>query len=243
MRLWARLARGFLQQGLVFPLMTLVYGLRVSGRDNLAGLSGPVLFACNHHLGLDNPLILRAINRRWRRRLAVAAASELWRNPVWWVLNPLLGNGFPIAREGPVRPSLENLGRIIDRGWSVLIYPEGVLTVGGPMKPFMQGVGLVAVEGRIPVVPLCGWTSPGPVRLPGFPYFVEVGWISALAHPLRSPPAPTTSKQQRPLSRPSSHSDCQGRGQSGPERRSDGVQDSIPAIWRCHPGQESALFG
>ena len=154
MRLWARMARGFLQQGLVFPLMTLAYGLRVSGRENLAGLTGPVLFACNHHLGLDNPLILRAINRRWRRRLAVAAASELWRNPVWWVLNPLLGNGFPIAREGPIRPSLENLGRIIDRGWSVLIYPEGVLTVGGPMKPFMQGVGLVAVEGRIPVVPL-----------------------------------------------------------------------------------------
>ena len=129
MRLWARLARGFLQKGLVFPLMTLAYGLKVSGRENLAGLSGPVLFACNHHLGLDNPLILRAITHRWRRRLAVAAASELWRNPVWWILNPLLGNGFPIAREGPIRPSLENLGHIIDRGWSVLIYPEGVLTV------------------------------------------------------------------------------------------------------------------
>ena len=154
MRLWARMARGFLQQGLVFPLMSLVYGLRVSGRENLAGLNGPVLFACNHHLGLDNPLILKAVTRRWRRRVAVAAAAELWHNPVWWVLNPLLGNGFPIAREGPIRPSLENLGRIIDRGWSVLIYPEGVLTVGGPMKPFMQGVGLVAVEGRIPVVPL-----------------------------------------------------------------------------------------
>ena len=73
---------------------------------------------------------------------------------MWWVLNPLLGNGFPIAREGPVRPSLENLGRIIDRGWSVLVYPEGVLTVGGPMKPFMQGAGLIAVEGRVPVVPM-----------------------------------------------------------------------------------------
>ena len=42
----------------------------------------------------------------------------------------------------------------MDRGWSVLIYPEGVLTVGGPMKPFMQGAGLVAVEGRVPVVPM-----------------------------------------------------------------------------------------
>ena len=154
MRLWARMVRGFIHQGLVFPLMTIAYGLRVSGRDYLSGLNGPVLFACNHHLGLDNPLILKAVTRQWRRRLAVAAAAELWGNPLWWVLNPLLGNGFPIAREGPIRPSLENLGNIIDRGWSVLIYPEGVLTVGGPMQPFMQGVGLIAVEGRVPVVPL-----------------------------------------------------------------------------------------
>ena len=154
MRLWARMMRGFLQQGLVFPMVGLAYGLRVTGRENLAGLSGPVLFASNHHLGLDNPLIFRAVTRHWRRRLAVAAAAELWRNPVWWVLNPLLGNAFPIARHGPIRPSLENLGGIMDRGWSVLIYPEGELSVGGPMKPFMQGIGLVAVEGRAPVVPM-----------------------------------------------------------------------------------------
>lgn len=154
MRLWARMARGFLQQGLVFPLMWLAYGISVSGKENLTGLTGPVLFASNHHLGLDNPLIFKAVTRHWRRRLAVAAAAELWDNPIWWVLNPLLGNGFPIARTGPIRPSLENLGRIMDRGWSVLIYPEGVLTVGGPMQPFMQGAGLVAVEGRVPVVPM-----------------------------------------------------------------------------------------
>ena len=154
MRMWARMARGFLQQGLVFPLMTLAYGLNVYGKENLTGLTGPVLFASNHHLGLDNPLIFKAVTRRWRSRLAVAAAAELWQNPIWWVLNPLLGNGFPIARTGPIRPSLENLGSIMDRGWSVLIYPEGVLTVGGPMKPFMQGAGLVAVEGRVPVVPM-----------------------------------------------------------------------------------------
>ena len=154
MRWWARMARGFFHQGAVFPLMTLAYGLKVSGSENLAGLTGPVLFASNHHLGLDNPLIFKALTRRWRRKLAVAAAAELWNNPIWWVLNPLLGNGFPIARSGPIRPSLENLGSIMDRGWSVLIYPEGVLTVGGPMKPFMQGAGLVAVEGRVPVVPI-----------------------------------------------------------------------------------------
>ena len=154
MQWWCRMTRGVLQQGVMFPLTALPYGLKVTGRENLEGITGPVLFASNHNLGLDNPLIIKAVPLKWRRRMAVAGAANLWKNPVWWIMNPLLGNGFPLAREGPVRPSLENMGKIMDDGWSVLIYPEGELTVGGPIKPFMNGAGLVAVEGRIPVVPL-----------------------------------------------------------------------------------------
>ena len=154
MRWWCRIARGTIQRAVIFPLMALPYGLKMTGRENLEGVTGPVLFASNHNLGLDNPLIIKTVPLKWRRRMAVAGAAELWRNPVWWVVNPLLGNGFPVAREGSVRPSLENMGRIMDDGWSVLIYPEGELTVGGPIKPFMNGIGLVAVEGRVPVVPL-----------------------------------------------------------------------------------------
>ena len=151
---WCRMARGFIQRGLMFPILKLPYGLRVIGRENLRDLDGPVLFASNHSLGLDNPLIIEAIPPQLRRRLAIAGAARLWRNPVFWVLNPLLGNGFPLAQDGAIRPSLENMGKIIDNGWSVLIYPEGELTIGGPIKSFMNGTGLVAVEGRMPVVPM-----------------------------------------------------------------------------------------
>ena len=154
MQWWCRMTRGVLQRSVMFPLTALPYGLKVTGRENLEGITGPVLFASNHNLGLDNPLIIKAVPLKWRRRMAVAGAADLWKNPVWWIMNPLLGNGFPLAREGSVRPSLENMGKVMDNGWSVLIYPEGELTVGGPIKPFMNGTGLVAVEGRIPVVPL-----------------------------------------------------------------------------------------
>ena len=164
MRWWCRMLRGLLQRTLVFPFLTLTYSLKVTGGDNLDGLVGPVLLASNHHLGMDHILITKAVPLKWRRRMAIAAAAGLWRNPVRWVLNPLLGNGFPLAREGAVRPSLENMGRIMDSGWSVLIFPEGELTFGGPMKPFMTGTGLVAVEGRIPVVPMRLH-----IHRPGFP--------------------------------------------------------------------------
>ena len=151
---WCRMTRGLIQRLLVFPLMWISYGLKITGREKLRSIDGPVLFASNHSLGLDNPLIIKAIPPLWRRRLAIAGAAILWRNPVFWILNPLLGNGFPIAQAGAVRPSLENMGKILDNGWSVLIYPEGELTVGGPIKSFMNGTGMVAVEGRLPVVPM-----------------------------------------------------------------------------------------
>ena len=53
-----------------------------------------------------------------------------------------------------MRRSLELLGARLDRGFSILIFPEGKLTVGGPTQPFKSGTGLVAVEGATPVVPM-----------------------------------------------------------------------------------------
>ena len=151
---WCRLLRGTIQRAFIFPLANLTYRLRVSGEENVQGLRGPVLFAANHNLPLDNGLIIKGMPLRWRRRLTIAAAAEIWRSKFWAVFNPLVGNAFPFSKEGAIRASLDNLGRVLDNGWSVLIYPEGKVTIGGPMQPFMSGTGLLAVEGRVPVIPL-----------------------------------------------------------------------------------------
>src|SRR5438067_12455408 len=70
------------------------------------------------------------------------------------MFSPILATAFPPAREGAIRRSLELLGARLDRHFSVLIYPEGELTVGGPMQPFKSGTGLIAVEGATPDVPM-----------------------------------------------------------------------------------------
>ena len=151
---WCRGLRDALQRVAVFPLLRLTNRLTVVGEESLKDLEGPVLFTANHCLFLDNGLVIKAMPSRVRRRLAIAAWDEPMRKLVWAILNPLLGNGFPFSKEGNVRASMDNLGRILDGGWSVLIYPEGELTIGGPMKPFKTGPALVAVEGKVPVVPL-----------------------------------------------------------------------------------------
>lgn len=150
-----RVVRVVLQQGILQPLVGLLYRRRVRGREHLRGLKGPVMFAANHHLHNDNPIILCSIPASWRWRLSVAAAADgIFASPVRGFFAALLGNAFPLAREGAVRRSLDLLGARLDRGYSVLIYPEGKLTVDGPLQEFKSGTGLVAIHGAIPVVPM-----------------------------------------------------------------------------------------
>ncbi|HSW94668.1 MAG TPA: AMP-binding protein [Patescibacteria group bacterium] len=144
-----------LQESVVWPLVTVFYRVRVTGREKLHGLRGPVLFAPNHCLHFDNGIILTAIPLGWRWKLAVAAAADdIFGNRIRGFLSAVLADAFPLAREGAIRRSLELLGARLDRNFSVLIYPEGKLTVGGPLQPFKSGTGLIAVEGNVPVVPL-----------------------------------------------------------------------------------------
>lgn len=137
------------------PIVGLFYRVRIHGEHHLKGLQGPVVFTPNHHLHTDNMIILTHLPLAWRWRLSVAAAADdIFGNPIRGLGAAVLGNAFPLAREGAIRRSLELLGARLDRDFSVLIFPEGELTVGGPMKPFKTGAGLVAVEGAIPVVPM-----------------------------------------------------------------------------------------
>jgi long-chain acyl-CoA synthetase len=144
-----------LQESLVWPLVTVFYRVTVRGREKLHGLRGPVLFAPNHCLHWDNGIILMSIPLGWRWKLAIAAAADdVFGNKLNGFFSAVLADAFPIAREGAIRRSLELLGARLDRRFSVLIYPEGKLTVGGPLQPFKSGTGLIAVEGGTPVVPM-----------------------------------------------------------------------------------------
>jgi long-chain acyl-CoA synthetase len=144
-----------LQQTLIYPLVHIFYKVKITGREKLEGVRGPVMFAPNHCLHWDNGIILMAIPLSWRWKLAVAAAADdVFGNKLNGFVSSILANAFPLAREGAIRRSLELLGARLDRKFSVLIYPEGKLTVGGPMQPFKSGTGLIAVEGATPVVPM-----------------------------------------------------------------------------------------
>jgi long-chain acyl-CoA synthetase len=144
-----------LQVALIYPFVHLFYRVRVTGLERLHSIDGPFLITPNHCLHLDNGIILTRLPLDIRWHLSVAAAADtIYDNLVLGVLASILANAFPLQREGGVRRSLELLGARLDKGYNILIYPEGKLTVGGPLQPFKAGAGLIAVEGGTPIIPV-----------------------------------------------------------------------------------------
>src|SRR5260370_41196505 len=71
-----------------------------------------------------------------------------------WALGVSLLNLFPLPREAGFRQSFAYAGQAVDRGYSVLIFPEGRHTVDGKINPFRAGIGLLASSLGIPVLPM-----------------------------------------------------------------------------------------
>ncbi len=143
---------------------------RVCGRESLRDLAGPVLFVCNHVTRVDIGFVLAAVPARFRHRLAVAMMGEMlrdmrdpppgmgffrrWIEKISYGLVVALFNVFPLPQKAGFRRSFAFAGESADRGYSILVFPEGTRTKDGAMGPFRTGIGLLAADLDLPVVPL-----------------------------------------------------------------------------------------
>jgi len=152
------------------PLSWIMCRVRVVGKERLSKATKPVLFIANHVTDADAGVILSALPFRWRLKLAIAMSGEYlrdWRYPpanlsrfarakkrVAYALGASLFNVFSLPRQSGFRQSFTYAGEATDRGWSILIFPEGQETKDGQMQPFKSGIGLLASELNIPIVPI-----------------------------------------------------------------------------------------
>lgn len=153
---WAVAVRGQLQNLLLPLLQGLVSSsFQVKGLEQLQQVQFPAMFIANHASHVDTLSVLRALPRPVRRRLCIAAAADYFfsKRPLAWLLQ-LAINAFAFSREGSIRGSLEHCGALADNGWSLLIYPEGTRSPDGQLLPFKPGIGYLATELGLPVLPI-----------------------------------------------------------------------------------------
>jgi long-chain acyl-CoA synthetase len=167
---WFRLA---VYYALVWPATQILGHPKIIGLENLRDLRAPALVISNHITRrADIGLILAALPVRFRHRLAIAMGGEsvqqmqqpprawffikrwFYQFGYWLVI--ALFNVFPLPQFSGFRESFRFAGESIDRGYSVLVFPEGVVnnSSDGRMAPFQSGIGMLAENLRVPIIPI-----------------------------------------------------------------------------------------
>lgn len=164
---WIRFAVHYL---LLRPAVFVLGWPRIVGRENVRSVRGPLLVVCNHIDDVDVGFVQTALPFRLRHTLATAAGGEALqalRTPpadrniflhmfdlIEWFFGVMLLNLFPLPRQAGFRDSFRFAGESVDRGYSILVFPEGRHTKDGKMNPFRSGIGLLATNLGIPVLPM-----------------------------------------------------------------------------------------
>jgi 1-acyl-sn-glycerol-3-phosphate acyltransferase len=148
----------------------------VNNRANLDPQQ-PYVFMANHASTIDIWALFLAIPRRVR----MIAKKQLARIPLFgWVM--WAGRFIFIDRQNAAaaRRSIEEAGRRIRGGVSVLIFPEGTRTRDGQMGPFKKGGFHLAMDAGVPIVPVAlrgtrALMPRGSLRVKSGKVFVTIG--------------------------------------------------------------------
>jgi long-chain acyl-CoA synthetase len=154
---------------LSWPATLLLGYPRILGRENLRGVRAPLLMISNHVTYVDLGFILAALPFRLRNHVAVAMLGERlramrhppardgilsrWLDKLCYYLVVALFNVFPLPQQTGFRESFAFAGESADRGYSVVVFPEGRRTDTGKMAAFRAGIGFLAKRLDLPMVP------------------------------------------------------------------------------------------
>jgi glycerol-3-phosphate dehydrogenase (NAD(P)+) len=175
----------FIARLLLTPAFLLWFRLERQGREH-ARVPGGMVVASNHRSFLD-PFVIGTLVP-WRRRIQFVAKVELFEHR-WqgWLLNRL--GAFPIRRGQSDETAMVTAARAVERGGTVLIFPEGTRIRSGSLGRPKRGVGRLALETGGAALP---------VAVHGTEH-VRRGWrIRPRKVKLRAGPAVTFPRTERP---------------------------------------------
>ncbi len=133
---------------LVTPLVLLLYRVRAIGRENVPR-RGALVLAPNHFSQLDHFFV-----GVWlRRKVRFMAKSQLFGPPVLTFIFKH-GGVFPVRRGHRDEEAFKTAYELIDQGEMLLVYAEGGRSRSGQLGEPKPGIGRIALESGVPIVPV-----------------------------------------------------------------------------------------
>lgn len=144
--------------------------LKIFGLENLPS-KPPYIIAPNHGSAMDYVVVAKALGKR--KEELYPLTTKLYYDDPWalfWI--KVAANAVRIDTVEDFFPALRAAAQILKAGKAVYINPEGLRTTTGEILPFRPGVGVLAVETGVPLVPVylhntwqalpTGWIFPRP---------------------------------------------------------------------------------
>jgi 1-acyl-sn-glycerol-3-phosphate acyltransferase len=129
-------------------LFQLVFRTRFRNTHHVPA-SGGALVVSNHISYLDPPVMGMAVAPR---ELAFLAKRELFRNPFFgWLIT--VYSAIPVNRGHVERSLLARLVDLMRQGGMLIVFPEGTRSKTGELGSAKPGVGMLALQAGVTVVP------------------------------------------------------------------------------------------
>ena len=124
-----------------------IYRVRVIGAENMPGAGQPAVVVVNHVSFLDGLLLASFLPGKPTFAVHTRIAQA------WWV-KPFLGlfDAFPVDPTNPM--AAKAMVRAVQSGRTLVIFPEGRITVTGALMKVFDGPGMVADKADAPIVPV-----------------------------------------------------------------------------------------
>lgn len=141
----------------VKPLLSLLIGVNILGRENLSKAPQFILIA-NHNSHLDTLALLNLFPlSRLRRIHPVAASDYFMSNKILRWFSTTMMNILPIPRSSFTRANnpLTLMGEVLEAGDSLILFPEGSRGEPEQIAPFKTGIAHVLEKyPEVPVIPV-----------------------------------------------------------------------------------------
>jgi|GEM_PF-674350 len=134
-------------------ILKLGFNLKIKGLENIPK-KGPFLIAPNHCGHLDSPTVMCSLPRRVAYRTSVLIFKRFRSTPFRKSFADYFLKGVPIDRTDDFIPGLQVSSKILRQGYSLIVYPEGTRSVTGELQDFKIGIGVMAYELDVPILPV-----------------------------------------------------------------------------------------
>jgi len=162
----------------------LLYRVRATGVGNVPK-DGPLLLAPNHFSQMDHFFVGLYL----RRKVRFMAKSQMFGPPVLTYIYKH-GGVFPVRRGRHDEEAFKTAFTILDQGGMLLVYAEGGRSRSGELGEPKPGIGRIALESGVPVVPVAIHGSAGVRRWRRFRFpKVRVQFGEPLSFPVEREPS------------------------------------------------------